>query len=120
MKALSKSVLFLALLFVLCPGAPKAEAAHGDGGLGRFSHCECQGDYQPPKGVVKWYTRRVRTEWEHREHCLPCGKRYPYKVKVITYRERYSDGSVRTWKCVVSRTETPLEPYGKSPLAWWK
>jgi len=118
MKAPSKSILSLALLFALWPCAPKAEAALSS--LGRFNHCECRGEYESPKGVVKWYTRRVRTDWERREHCLPCGRRYPYKVKVITYRERYSDGTVRTWKCVVSKTETPLEPYGKSPLAWRK
>ena len=77
---------------------------------GRFSHCEACGDYKPPKGVIKWYTCRVRKEWETRYHCLPCGRKEPYKVKVITYRDRYSDGSQRLWKCVVVGTETPLGP----------
>lgn len=111
------SLMFAALLCgTLFPEAAEAT----DHGFGRFSHCECRGDYEPPRGVVKWATWRVRTDWEHREHCLPCGRRYPYKVKVITYRDRYSDGSVRTWKCVVSKTETPLEPHSKAPIAWWK
>lgn len=71
--------------------------------------CECVGDYKPNKNVVKYYTVRVNKEWEVRQHCLPCGRKVPYKVKVITYRDRFSDGTQRTWKCVVAGTETPLE-----------
>ncbi|MEM9017789.1 MAG: hypothetical protein AAGC68_12310 [Verrucomicrobiota bacterium] len=74
----------------------------------RFKKCECVGDYKPPRGVVKWFTARVRTDWEVRQHCLPCGRRIPYKVKVITYRDRFSDGSQRTWKCVVADSEVTL------------
>lgn len=120
MKPTALLPLFGAALLVAAMLAPETAEASGPGLFGRFSHCECRGDYRPPQGVVRWGTRRIRTEWEHREHCLPCGRRYPYKVKVITYRDRYSDGSVRTWKCVVSRTETPLEPYGKSPVLPWR
>jgi hypothetical protein len=29
-------------------------------------------------------------------------------VKVITYRERYTDGTQRTWKCVVAGSEVSL------------
>lgn len=79
----------------------------------RFKHCETCGDYKPPKGVIKWYTVRIKKEWEHRVHCLPCGRKEPYKVKVITYRDRYSDGTQRTWKCVVAGSETPLGPATK-------
>lgn len=75
---------------------------------GRFSHCECVDDYQPAKGVLKLWTARIKTEWEHRHHCLPCGRKLPYKVKVITYRERYTDGTQRTWKCVVAGSEVSL------------
>jgi hypothetical protein len=75
---------------------------------GRFSHCECVGDYTPPRGAVKMFTARVKTEWEQRHHCLPCGRKIPYKVKVITYRERYTDGTARTWKCVVAGSEVSL------------
>jgi hypothetical protein len=75
---------------------------------GRFSKCECIGDYQPPRGVVKWYTVKKKKEWEHRHHCLPCGRKIPYKVKVITYVDRYSDGTKRTWKCDVAGSEVTL------------
>lgn len=80
---------------------------------GRFSHCEAVDPYKPGPGVYKLWTWRVRTDWEQRHHCLPCGRKEPYKVKVITYRERYSNGVQRTWKCVVSRSETPLAPSEK-------
>lgn len=53
-------------------------------------------------------TARVKTEWGHRHHCLPCGRKIPYKVKVITYRDRYTDGTARTWKCVVASSEVSL------------
>lgn len=75
-----------------------------------FTKCECVVKYQPPKGVVKVWQRRVKSEWETRYHCLPCGRKVPYKVKVVTYRDRYSDGSTRTWKCVVEGSYTELEP----------
>ncbi|MCG8601210.1 MAG: hypothetical protein MI807_13795 [Verrucomicrobiales bacterium] len=74
----------------------------------RRDKCECVGDYKPPKGVTKYFTCKVKKEWETRQHCLPCGRKIPYKVQVITYRDRYSDGSQRTWKCVVAGTETRL------------
>lgn len=91
------SRLFLCLLACLLTfGSPLTADA------GRFRHCECKGDYKPPRGVIKYYTMRIKTEWEHRKHCLPCGRHEHYKVKVITYRDRYSDGSSRTWKCVVA------------------
>ncbi|MDF1824918.1 MAG: hypothetical protein P1U68_09765 [Verrucomicrobiales bacterium] len=75
---------------------------------GRFSKCECVGDYQPPRGVVKWYTVKKKKEWEYRHHCLPCGRKIPYKVQVITYVDRYSDGTKRTWKCDVAGSEVTL------------
>ena len=75
---------------------------------GWFAKCESKGDYKPPRGVYKVFSRRVKTEWEHRQHCLPCGRRIPYKVKVITYRDRYSNGISRTWKCVVAGSEVSL------------
>lgn len=75
---------------------------------GRFSKCECVGDYTPNRGVVKWYTVRKKKEWEHRVHCMPCGRKIPYKVQVITYVDRYSDGTKRTWKCVVAGSEVTL------------
>ncbi|HRQ88840.1 MAG TPA: hypothetical protein PLA50_08590 [Bacteroidia bacterium] len=80
---------------------------------GRFSHCECVDDYRPAKGVLKLWTARIRTEWEQRHHCLPCGRKVPYQVKVITYRDRYTDGTQRTWKCVVEGSETTLAVAGK-------
>ena len=73
-----------------------------------FSHCEYVDDYKPAKGVLKMWTWPIRTEWEHRHHCMPCGRKVPYKVKVITYRERYTDGTQRTWKCVVAGSEVTL------------
>jgi len=75
---------------------------------GRFSHCEYVDDYKPAKGVLKLWTWPIKTEWETRHHCLPCGRKLPYKVKVITYRERYTDGTQRTWKCVVADSEISL------------
>tara|TARA_R110000850_G_scaffold169388_20_gene294685 strand:- start:556 stop:861 length:306 start_codon:yes stop_codon:yes gene_type:complete len=72
--------------------------------------CDCVGDYRPPKGVIKYWTCRVSTETEVRYHCLPCGRKSAYTVKVITYRDRFSDGSNRLWKCVVSEPDTY---YGK-------
>jgi len=94
------SLLALALaFFTVAPGTAKA---------GRFSHCECVDDYKPAKGVLKVWTLPIKTEWEHRHHCLPCGRKLPYKVKVITYRERYTDGTQRTWKCVVAGSEVSL------------
>jgi hypothetical protein len=83
-------------------------SATGPAQAGRFSHCECVGDYTPPRGAVKMFTARVKTEWEHRFQCLPCGRKLPYKVKVITYRDRYTDGTARTWKCVVASSEVSL------------
>ena len=94
------TTIFLSAL-ALFMGAAPAQA-------GRFSHCECVGDYTPPRGVVKMFTARVKAEWEHRHHCLPCGRKIPYKVKVITYRDRYTDGTSRTWKCVVAGSEVSL------------
>jgi hypothetical protein len=29
-------------------------------------------------------------------------------VKVITYRDRYTDGTARTWKCAVASSEVSL------------
>ncbi len=75
---------------------------------GLFHKCESRGDYKPPKGVIKYSTRKLGKEWETRYHCLPCGRKIPYKVKVITYRDRYSDGSSRIWKCVVAGSEVQL------------
>lgn len=75
----------------------------------RFKKCECLSDYKPPKGVFRIGTCFVKKEWEYRQHCLPCGRRIPYKVKVITYRTRYSNGVARTWKCVVAGTEVTLD-----------
>lgn len=82
--------------------------AAGTAEAGRFSHCECVDDYKPAKGVLKLWTLPIKTEWENRHHCLPYGRKLPYKVKVITYRERYTDGTQRTWKCVVAGSEVSL------------
>lgn len=80
-------------------------SAEARGGHGLYNFCECTGHYQPPRGVVKYYTMPIKIEWEHRKECLPCGKIKPYRVKVITYRDRYSNGVQRTWKCVVFRSK---------------
>jgi hypothetical protein len=98
----------LCLVLIFLSSAALVEAAPAT--HGRFSHCECKGDYKPARNVVKWYTVRIRKEWEYRHHCLPCGRRIPYRVKVITYRDRYSDGTQRTWKCVVANSEVTLGP----------
>ncbi|MBL9159865.1 MAG: hypothetical protein JNJ70_20455 [Verrucomicrobiales bacterium] len=97
-RYLSVPVLILAA-FAAAPAPAEA---------GRFSHCEYVDDYKPAKGVLKLWTVPIKTEWEHRHHCLPCGRKLPYKVKVITYRERYTDGTQRTWKCVVAGSEISL------------
>ncbi|MDF1849821.1 MAG: hypothetical protein P1U85_03230 [Verrucomicrobiales bacterium] len=93
---MTKTWLFLSLFAIAFAFVvPSAEA-------GRFSHCECgRGDYKPPRGVIKYYTVRIKTECEERKICLPCGRYEKYTVKVITYRDRYSNGVQRTWKCVV-------------------
>lgn len=96
-------LLFLSALLVLLLFPVSGQA-------GRFDHCECVEDYKPAKNVLKLWTWPIRTEWEQRYHCLPCGRKVPYKVKVITYRERYTDGTQRTWKCVVAGSEVSLAP----------
>ncbi|MDF1656154.1 MAG: hypothetical protein P1U58_01005 [Verrucomicrobiales bacterium] len=99
---MKRTLVFLLLgTFALQFTTPTASA-------GRFNKCECVGDYEPPHGVVKWYTMRKKKEWEHRHHCLPCGRKIPYKVQVITYVDRFSDGSKRTWKCDVAGSEISL------------
>ena len=72
---------------------------------GRFSKCECAGQYEAPRGVYRMWTRKINKEWETRQHCLPCGRFVPYQVQVITFRARYSNGVCHTWKCVVAGTE---------------
>jgi hypothetical protein len=96
----ARSLFALALAFFFVT-ADTAQA-------GRFCHCEVVDDYKPAKGVLKLWTVSIKTEWEHRHHCLPGGRKLPYKVKVITYRERYTDGVQRTWKCVVAGSEVTL------------
>lgn len=91
--------VFFALAFLIAPASVQA---------GLCRHCEHVEDYQPNKGVLKLWTWPIKTEWEQRYHCLPCGRKIPYKVKVITYRERYTDGTQRTWKCVVAGSEVTL------------
>ena len=99
---MTQKLLFLLLgAMALSLTAVPAEAA-------LFAKCECKGDYKPPRGVVKWYTMRKKTEWEHRHYCLPCGSKVPYKVKVLTFVDRYSDGTKRVWKCVVAGSEVSL------------
>lgn len=93
--------ILVLLLAVLALSPVVAQAA-------RFDHCECVDDYKPAKNVLKLWTWPIKTEWEQRHHCLPCGRKVPYKVKVITYRERYTDGTQRTWKCVVAGSEVSL------------
>ncbi len=102
--ALFPAPLLLLLFALLAPSPLEA---------GRFSRCEAVDPYKPGKGVYKLWTRRINTKWEQRQHCLPCGRKAPYKVKVITFRERYSNGVQRTWKCVVADSETPLGPPAK-------
>lgn len=93
-----------ALAFALVSAALLPEPA----AAGPFRRCEHLDDYKPAKGVLKMWTWPIKTEWEQRHHCLPCGRKEPYKVKVITYRERYTDGTQRTWKCVVAGSEVAL------------
>ncbi|MDP5005630.1 MAG: hypothetical protein NWQ35_07205 [Verrucomicrobiales bacterium] len=47
------------LLSPIFLSAAPAEAAPAHG---RFKHCECVGDYTPPRGAVKMFTARVKTE----------------------------------------------------------
>ena len=101
------------LLLTISLSALALFAATAPAQAGRFSHCECVGDYTPPPGVLKMFTARVKTEWEHRYHCLPGGRKIPYQVKVITYRDRYTDGTSRTWKCVVAGSEVSEVILGK-------
>lgn len=96
------------LWFSLLLGALAFSFSATPASAGRFSKCESVGDYEPPRGVVKWYTVRKKKEWEHRHHCLPCGRKIPYKVQVITFVDRYSDGTKRTWKCDVAGSEVTL------------
>jgi len=83
--------------------------------------CECVGDYKPKKGVFRMYRVKLRKEWETRYYCNTYGggknsyggktsvvDKQPYRVLVTTYRERYSDGTQRVWKCVHSGTEVVL------------
>lgn len=89
----------IAFTWILCPSDSEARLFH---------RCEGVDDYERPKRTLKLWTWPIKTEWEHRHHCLPCGRKIPYKVKVITYRERYTDGTQRTWKCVVAGSEISL------------
>lgn len=93
---MTKSWLFLPLIALAFSAAvPTAEA-------GLFHKCESRGDYKAPRGVIKISSFPIKSEWEERKICLPCGRYEHYKVKVITYRDRYSNGVQRTWKCVVA------------------
>ncbi|MDP4584117.1 MAG: hypothetical protein NWR21_04820 [Verrucomicrobiales bacterium] len=47
------------LLSPIFLSAAPAEAAPAHG---RFKHYECVGDYTPPRGAVKMFTARVKTE----------------------------------------------------------
>ena len=82
--------------------------------------CECVGDYKPAKGVFRMYRVKLHKQWETRYYCSTHGgknsyggknvnvDKRPYRVLVTTYRERYSDGTQRIWKCVHSGTEVIL------------
>lgn len=90
-------ILFFSMIFLVLPSQSQAA---------RFDKCECvDEDYTPPKGAVKMWTWPIKREWVERYHCMPNGQKIAYKVKVITYRERYTDGTQRTWKCVVAHDE---------------
>ena len=73
-------------------------------GCGR-NKCESTGDFEPPKSTFRISSRRISTEWETRYDCLTCGNKVAYRVRVATYRDRYSNGVQRTWKCVLEHED---------------
>lgn len=103
-------VLFLAVVWVAQTNAAPLPAHP-------FHHKKCESvvDYKPPKGVFRLYRLRVGSEWEQRSYPQKGGPDIHYRVKVVTYRERFSDGSRRTWKCVVSGTEEEVALYPRRP-----
>ena len=79
------------------------------------SKCEAEDTYVPKKGTFRMYRVKLHKRWETRYYCSNSysGKslvvdKQPYKVLVTTYRERYSDGTQRIWKCVHPGTEVML------------
>ena len=54
-----------------------------------YSHCA-------PK-VYKTSTCEINRRYECRYAYNHCGKRYSYRVAVITYKDHYSNGTWRTW-----------------------
>ncbi len=93
---MTKFWLILSLLAIAFSAAvPTAEAA-------LLHRCEAKGGYKAPRGVIRISRFPIKSEWEDRKICLPCGRFEHYKVKVVTYRDRYSNGIQRTWKCVVA------------------
>lgn len=79
------------------------------------SKCEAVDTYVPKKGTFRLYRVKLHKRWETRFYCSDAysGKdlvveKQPYKVLVTTYRERYSDGTQRIWKCVHPGTEVML------------
>ncbi len=72
------------------------------------SKCQSVGQYTPPKGVYRLHRRKINKRWEKRYHCLPCGRKIPYEVFVVTYKERYSNGTIRIWDCVQNGSEVSL------------
>jgi len=81
-----------------------ATSARAIFGCGRHK-CERTGDFQRPKRTFLMSSRRINAEWENRYDCLPCGNKVPYRAKVATFRDRYSNGVQRTWKCVIDRED---------------
>lgn len=79
------------------------------------SKCEAVDTYKPKKGTFRLYRVKLHKRWETRFYCSdaysgknPVVEKQPYKVLVTTYRERYSDGTQRIWKCVHPGTEVML------------
>jgi len=70
--------------------------------------CESTGTYEPPRGVYRVWSRKLNKRWETYHHCLPCGRKIPYRVRVVTYRDRYSNGVIHEWDCILRETEVTL------------
>lgn len=88
------------LVIVFLSGVPITSEANP------FPRCPPPSEFDKPKHVYKLWTQKVgKKRWETRFDCLPCGRKIPYRVKLVKYRTRYSNGSIHEWDCVIERED---------------
>jgi len=99
-----KKFFFIALAVAFAAGGLPMEGQAGY----RTQQCDSIGQYVPPKGVYRLCRRKINKRREVRYHCLDCGRKIPYEVIVVTYKERYSNGTIRIWDCLLTGSEIAI------------